>query len=95
MQHVDQDERINGLDMRTDEAIVEDTETGHKTSIPWSSVGRHDWATLRAVATGERDAGILTHMTRVVGYYARVQNMNRSKARGEIPDRRRGNYAVT
>jgi hypothetical protein len=33
------------------------------------------------------------HMTRVVGYYSRTQNWNKSKL-GELKDRHKGRYAV-
>jgi ribonucleoside-triphosphate reductase len=33
--------------------------------------------------------------TRVVGYFARVQNFNKSKRYGELPDRHAGDYAVS
>ena len=35
----------------------------------------------------------LTHMTRIVGYYSRVNNWNKSKL-GELKDRHAGDYAV-
>jgi len=53
----------------------------------------NDWETLRALALGELDTAPLYHVTRVVGYYARIENMNQSKI-GEIKDRRKGDYAI-
>lgn len=35
----------------------------------------------------------LTHMTRIVGYYSRVNNWNKSKL-GELKDRHVGDYAI-
>jgi hypothetical protein len=35
----------------------------------------------------------LTHMTRIVGYYSRVNNWNKSKL-GELNDRQVGDYAL-
>ena len=43
----------------------------------------------QAVVSG-RD---VIHMTRVVGYYSRVENWNPSK-KGELKDRQKGNYTV-
>jgi len=45
------------------------------------------------VIAGERDPEVLHHLTRVVGYYSRVSNWNESK-KGELNDRKKGNYAV-
>lgn len=42
----------------------------------------------------EREPEVLVHMTRVVGYYSRVDNWNLSK-RGELSDRHKGNYVVS
>jgi len=53
----------------------------------------NDWETLRALALGELDMASLYHVTRVVGYYARIENMNQSKI-GEIKDRRKGDYRI-
>ena len=35
----------------------------------------------------------LTHMTRIVGYYSRVNNWNKSKL-GELKDRHKGDYGI-
>ena len=35
----------------------------------------------------------LTHMTRIVGYYSRINNWNKSKL-GELKDRHKGSYVV-
>lgn len=34
------------------------------------------------------------HITRVVGYFSKIQNWNRSKRQGELPDRQKGQYSV-
>ena len=52
-----------------------------------------DWPTVEAVLTGKRDAKVLRHMTRIVGYYSVIENWNRSKL-GEFADRQKGNYLV-
>jgi len=51
------------------------------------AVTANDWDTLEAVLTGKRDAKILGHMTRIVGYYSQVENWNKSKL-GELKARR-------
>jgi len=45
---------------------------------------------LRRVVVNGRD---VIHMTRIVGYFSRVQNWNKSKL-GELKDRHKGNYRV-
>ena len=51
------------------------------------AVTANDWSTLEEVLTGRRDARILGHMTRIVGYYSQVENWNKSKL-GELEARR-------
>jgi hypothetical protein len=52
-----------------------------------------DWQTLESIFCGKRPARVLSHMTRIVGYYSQIENWNKSKL-GELADRRRGKYAV-
>jgi len=54
---------------------------------------RNDWETLRAVIVGEREPRVLAHMSRVVGYFSRIDNWNKSKL-GELADRGRGDYGI-
>ena len=42
---------------------------------------------------GERSPIVLNGITRIVGYFSRVNNWNRSKI-GELRDRRKGEYSV-
>ncbi|MGR3318455.1 MAG: hypothetical protein ACUZ8O_08230 [Candidatus Anammoxibacter sp.] len=46
------------------------------------------------VIKGERSSIILNGVTRIVGYFSRVNNWNRSKI-GELRDRRAGEYSVS
>ncbi|HOX05619.1 MAG TPA: anaerobic ribonucleoside-triphosphate reductase [Planctomycetota bacterium] len=91
---------IQGLDLEdaSDQndgpaALLLHKPTGNKFRILLSTVEKEDWGTLEAIVTGRRDAQVLDHMTRVVGYYSRVQNWNRSKL-GELRDRHAGKYQV-
>lgn len=45
------------------------------------------------VCLGRRPPRVLTHMTRIVGYFSTVDNWNRSKL-AELADRRRGEYRL-
>ena len=51
------------------------------------AVTANDWAVFEEVLTGKRDAKVLGHMTRIVGYYSQVENWNKSKL-GELEARR-------
>ena len=74
-------------------ALVLHKPSGSKYRILLSTVEKEPWETLEAIVTGKREAHVLDHMTRVVGYYSRVQNWNRSKL-GELRDRQAGKYQV-
>ena len=51
------------------------------------------WPTLRGLATGQRQIAPCYHVSRIVGYYSRIENWNPSKI-GELRDRRNGNYTI-
>jgi hypothetical protein len=55
-----------------------------------SSAGAAD---LIAVCRGEREPKVLQQISRVVGYYSKIQNWNKSKL-GELNDRQHGNYTT-
>jgi len=97
--NVEADKRLRGIDLRQadtpaeDTVVVEDIETGYKTSFAVPVILELKWEDLRAMATGEKDIAPLYHVTRVCGYFSRVENFNPSKI-GELKDRRKGNYAI-
>jgi len=75
-----------------DEALVCHTETGIKHAVTVSSILDHTWTELSEVMLGKREPRVMIHLTRIVGYYSRVQNWNRSKL-AELDDRHNGDYA--
>jgi hypothetical protein len=75
------------------EALVCHKETGIKHAVTVSSILDHTWQELEAVLTGKREARVMVHLTRIVGYYSRVQNWNRSKL-AELDDRHAGAYSI-
>jgi len=97
---IEEEPYLRGVDLRTgdspeeDTAVVEDLRSGYKTRFAVPAILENDWDTLRALALGEKELQPLYHVTRIVGYYSRIENWNKSKL-GELADRRRGNYAVT
>ena len=74
-------------------AIIRHIPTGSKFKVEISAIGGQSWEALEKVLLGKRDIKVLSHMTRVVGYYSKVENWNRSKV-GELDGRHKGNYAV-
>jgi hypothetical protein len=91
MQGLDLEDAAEGGDGPA--ALVLHKPSGSKYRILLSTVEKESWETLEAIVTGKREAQVLDHMTRVVGYYSRVQNWNRSKL-GELRDRQAGRYNV-
>jgi hypothetical protein len=63
------------------------------TAIPRAAIEKTDWKTLEEVLVGQRDPEVLYHMTRIVGYYSRVENWNNSKL-GEMKARIKGSYGL-
>ena len=73
--------------------IIKYTKNGLMTRIPVAAVEAVEWGILEDVLTGKREPQVLQHMTRVVGYFSRVENWNKSKI-GELKDRQKGNYGI-
>ena len=84
---------IEGRSPSEDEVLVQHTETGVKHAVSISSILENPWEELEAVLTGEREPHVMIHLTRIVGYYSRVQNWNRSKL-AELADRHAGEYGI-
>ncbi len=73
--------------------IIRQNKTNLITRIPTAAIEAAEWDILEQVLMGEREPQILQHMTRVVGYFSRVENWNKSKV-GELKDRHKGNYSI-
>lgn len=73
--------------------VVKHRKSGLLTRIPTSAVENAEWNTLEEVLIGKREPQVLQHMTRVVGYFSRIENWNKSKI-GELKDRHRGDYSI-
>ena len=73
--------------------IVKYTKNGLMTRLPVAAIEAVEWGILEDVLTGKREPQVLQHMTRVVGYFSRVENWNKSKV-GELKDRQKGNYSI-
>lgn len=63
------------------------------TQFPLAAVANLDWPELESVLIGQREPAVLHSISRVVGYFSRIQNWNESKI-GELKDRHKGSYAL-
>jgi len=88
---------LEGLDVTNDGGedvvYVLHKPTATKYRLTFDAIATEDWGTLEAIMTGRREAHVMDHMTRVVGYYSRISNWNKSKV-GELRGRHSGNYGV-
>lgn len=72
---------------------VEYSDSGMVTRLPVAALKEAAWDLIEEILVGKREPVVLQHMTRVVGYYSRIENWNKSKI-GELKDRHRGEYAL-
>jgi hypothetical protein len=75
-----------GCSPEAGEVFVEATRLGSKLAVPLHEILDHEWDELEAVLIGKRRSRVLTHITRIVGYYSATHNWNRSKI-AELNDR--------
>ena len=92
---IEADKELKGIavDHVLKTVTIEEVKAGAHTSLPISTVMTHPWGLIRAVCVAERSPRLLSHVSRVVGYFSRIDNWNDSKI-GELLDRQRGNYAL-
>ena len=73
--------------------VIKNTRTGDTYRAMVSAVLENEWKDIEEVLSGKREGNILKHMSRIVGYYSRIENWNKSKI-GELKDRHLGNYRL-
>ncbi len=81
-----------------DKSVANDLE-GHQTEVDLTEIfsaikDEKDAARFVRVVAGEENPIKLNGITRIVGYYSRVNNWNKSKI-GELRDRNQKHYALT
>jgi len=97
---VERDDALEGVDVvlgdrpDQDEIVVKDKATGHTTRLFAGTISAHPWETLRDVIMGQRDPAPLFRVSRIVGYFSRIENWNKSKL-GELADRHAGDYRIS
>lgn len=90
---------IMGIDIKLgtfpvdDEVIVKHISAKRQVTFLAEVIREHTWDTLWKVITQKEPANPLYHVTRVVGYFSRIENWNKSKL-GELRDRRKGDYRL-
>ena len=94
-QAVEEDDGLQGVNIviaekpEDDAVVVEDVSKypNYTTQITAPLVLDLEWAKLRGIIMGEVRLDPLYHVTRIVGYFSRIENWNVSKL-GELADRR-------
>lgn len=85
-----------GLDQpekKTPGCIVRHIKSGLSTRLPLEAIEKGEWNIIEEVLTCKREPVALQCMTRVVGYFSRIDNWNKSKL-GELKDRQSGTYSL-
>ncbi len=62
-------------------------------AVPITEILVCSWSTLERILTGKRNGRVLSHWSRIVGYWSARHNWNRSKI-AEGNDRNKGSYIV-
>ena len=76
-----------------DRLLVTNTRLAAQYAVTLKAIEGESWKDIEAVLTNARPGKVIDHMSRVVGYYSKTSNWNRSKL-GELAARRRGNYTI-
>ncbi len=84
---------VEGKQIDDDYLIIQDRQTGDTFKVLVETILAGEWDTLEQILTGRREALVLEHMTRIVGYFSKVKNWNKSKL-GELRDRQAGDYRI-
>lgn len=82
-----------GENPEDDVVLVTNSLSGARFAVSVSAILEREWVELEGVFLGTRQPRILTHVTRIVGYFSQLQNWNRSKI-AELRDRQKGNYSL-
>ena len=95
--HIEEHESLEGVSITGEgpeaKLVVRYKPTGLKTELALPPIKENTWDDLCAVLEGRREPDVLYHITRVIGYYSRTENWNRSKL-GELKARHAGDYAI-
>jgi len=87
------DEIVKGHGVDNTHVYLKNIQTDMIVRLPIDEIINNTWEDIRSVVVGDRNAGVLQHITRVVGYFSSVNNWNKSKI-AELSDRHIGDYNV-
>lgn len=93
---VENDEQLNGVGINEEKGtllVACGSQLCTELSADIIEQDHVDWDLLRSVLVGDREPDVLYHMSRVVGYFSRLENWSASKI-GEFKDRQKGNYRI-
>jgi len=75
---------------KVDGIFVKDPYRGVHSHFSKDVIEENDWETLKIRIYQGKD---IYHVTRIVGYFSRIENWNKSKL-GELKDRQKGSYIL-
>lgn len=96
---MDQIDNHNDLDgvciekLPTKSLVIRHISTGNTKKVPIDTIKETNWEDLESVLVGKREPNVLSHITRIVGYYSSIENWNPSKL-SELDDRHKGDYEI-
>lgn len=90
-QYIEAHSDIQILALNNDALLLRNALTGRFYRVAYATLMDIDARELHEILSGVREPNALTTITRIVGYYSKTMNWNRSKL-GELEDRRRGDY---
>ena len=93
---IKQENQLEILEENKDYCVVACPETGKVSQVKYDDMEKNSedvWPQIVQTLIGTREPKVLSHVTRIVGYYSSVENWNQSKV-GELKDRHEGNYSV-
>jgi|GEM_PF-539987 len=73
--------------------VIKNNAAGFSYKVLVTTIQEQPWSVLEAIFSGEREPIVMEHMSRIVGYYSKVKNWNKSKL-GELRDRKAGDYSL-
>lgn len=90
---VEKSEDLEGVGVSKWGVIIKHKGSGLCTQVSLAALDKIERDDLQSILTGKREPDALKHITRIVGYYSRVENWNKSKL-GELKARHKGHYSI-
>jgi len=84
---------VEGDSTNQDHVVIRNDRFHTNFAVPIAEIIAHSWNVLEDILTLKRPPHIMSHITRIVGYYSNLNNWNASKV-AELKDRHKGDYDV-